>query len=114
MLRQPAGRLNITMFGASRSTTAKKMSTRVLGSMLAARFNAFQQNVDNGVGQAGEMVISLKFAVVKDPCGDNFVDGPEEAVRGDGNGKLLAEHARILAFFEHALDEVKILDHHVV
>src|SRR5258708_32228262 len=94
MLRQPAGRLNITMFGASRSTAAKKMSTRVLGSLLAACFNAFQQNVDNGVGQAGGMVISLKFAVVKGPCGDKLGDGPDEAVRGDGNGKYLAAQSR--------------------
>src|SRR6202171_1158391 len=90
------------------------MSARVLGAMLAARFNAFQQNVDNWVSPAGEMIVALEFPVVKDPGGDDFVNGPKEAVRGDGDGEFLAEHARVLAFFKHALDEVKVLDHHVV
>src|SRR5258708_40194223 len=105
------------MCGASCSMAAKKMSTRVLGSMgsmLAARFNAFQHNVDNGVGQAGKMIVVVAFFVGEDPVGDNLVDGPEEAVRRNGDGEFLAEHMRVPAFLEHGLDEVKVLDHRVM
>src|SRR6476661_65395 len=56
----------------------------------------------------------MMFPVRKDPGRHYLIHRAEEAMRGDGDGKIGTEHSRGLSFSQHALNEIKILHHQVV
>src|SRR5437660_1755975 len=107
-------RLNITCCCTSCAIDAKKMSTRVLVSILRARFHPFKDDRHNRIGQAGEVIIAIPVAVGKDPSGNYLINSAEEAMGRDGDGDVGTEHASLLAFAQDALNDVKILHQQVM
>src|SRR5215472_4628338 len=91
-----------------------KMSARVLGSMLSARFQAFQDNGDHRIRQAGKMVILVAVVIGKNPRGHDLVQRTKEAMCGHGDGDVLTKYPSLLSFMDHALNEIEVFDHEVV
>src|SRR6185369_11886953 len=93
-----APRLNTTWRSTSCSMEVKKMSARVLISILRACFHPFKDNADDRIRQAGEVIVAVTVAVREDPCSYYLIDSAKEAMRRDGNRHLCPENAGLLAF----------------
>src|SRR5579859_2154089 len=114
MTCQPVSRLNKRWRSTSCSMERKKMSARVLISILRARFHPFEHNGHHRIGQAGEVIVAITVAFREDPRGYYLIHRAEEAMRRDGDGNIRAEHAGLLAFVQHTLDHVKVFHQQVV
>src|SRR5579859_1131248 len=114
MTCQPVSRLNSRWRSTSCSMERKKMSARVLISILRARFHPLKYDSDHGIGQAGEVIVAVAVAFRKDPRCDDLIHGAKETMRRNGHRKIRAEHARFLALAQHAFDYVKIFHQQVV
>src|SRR3954452_1319375 len=108
-------RLNTTWRSTSCAMEVKKMSARVrISIMLRACFHSLEDNADNRIGQAGEVIVAITVAVGEDPRGYDLIHGAEEAMRRDGDGDFCPENAGLLAFAQNALDYVKIFHQQIV
>src|ERR1051325_2713513 len=103
-------RLNITWRSTSCAIEAKKISARVLISILGSRFYAFKDNRHDRLGQTGKVIIAVPVAIGKDPRGYYLIHGSEEAMGRNGDRNIGPKDAGFLAFAQDSFDYVKVFN----
>src|SRR6185312_5232130 len=99
MICHSAPFLIMTWRSRSCATEVKKISTRVLGSILSARFNTLQDNGNHRIRKTRKVIVlPFAFPLGQNPGGYNFIDGSKEAMGGNGNRDFCAEYSRRLTF----------------
>src|SRR5579859_5904127 len=114
MTCQPVSRLKSKWRSTSCSMERKKMSARVLISILRARFHPLKYDSHHRIGQAGEVIVAIAVTFRKDPGCDYLIHGAKETMCRNGHRKIRAEYAGFLALAQHALDHVKIFHQQIV